>query len=110
MQSKGGLTRATFVASDPYQRSDNESKLRNLLADVHGVRSWQIGDNGEVTIEYDHEETSSNVIEEALAGIGYRVKHVHDDARLGRADRPNYGVSEEKGGNESYGNQNHKIP
>lgn len=105
MQERQGLARATFVATDPYHRTDDESKLRTLLTDFHGVRDWNIANNGEVTVEYDHEETSSNVIEEALAGIGYRVTHIHDDARLGKADRPNYGVSEEQGGNQPYGNQ-----
>jgi hypothetical protein len=105
MQPKQGLTKATFVATDPYHRADDESKLRNLLTYLRGVKDWQADKDGEITVEYDHEVTSSNVIEEALAGIGYRVKHVHDDARLGKADRPNYGVSEENKGGQSYGNK-----
>ena len=105
MQAKDGITRAIFIATDPFRRSDEESKLRTLLTDLRGVLDWRVADNGEVTVEYDHDETSSNVIEEALAGIGYQIKHIHDDARLGKADRPNYGVSEKKGGNQPYGNE-----
>ncbi len=98
------MTQAVFIVGDPYHRRDSETKLRNLIAEIRGIRNWNIDGNGEVTIDYDHDVTSSNVIEEALAGIGYKIKHVHDDARLGKADKPNYGVSDEgnKGG-KSYG-------
>lgn len=107
MEQKGKLTHAMFVAVDPQRRIGDKRRLRNLLADVHGIKNWNIEPNGEVSIEYDHQETSSNVVEEALAGIGYRVKHIHDEASLGKADRPNYGVSQENTGKPPYGKQDH---
>lgn len=86
------MSQAIFTAIDPNRRTGERSQLRNLLSDMRGVLDWRIDADGQVVVEYNHEETSSNVIEEALAGIGYRVKHVHDDARLGDADAPNLGV------------------
>ncbi len=102
------MTQAIFCAVDPFHRNEDRSKLRYLLADIRGVKDWTINSNGEVIVDYSHAETSSNVIEEALAGVGYRIKHVHDDARLGKADRPNDGIPEEKRGNKSYGKQDNK--
>lgn len=96
------MTRATFIAQDPHRRTADEGELKGLLDDIRGIKHWSIDAQGQVTVEYDHQQTSSNVIEEALAGIGYRVKHLHDDARLGKADRPNYGV-ENRGGGNTYG-------
>ncbi len=96
---------AMFVASDPYHRGDAEEKQRHLIADIHGVTDWRIDDHGRVTIEYEPEETSSNVVEEALAGIGYRVEHVADSQRLGKADAPNLGVEEKPDGGKKYGKQ-----
>ncbi len=86
------MSQAIFSAIDPNHRTGARSQLGNLLADIRGVLDWQIDSDGQVVVEYNHQETSSNVIEEALAGVGYRVKHVRDDARLGDADAPNLGV------------------
>ncbi len=90
----GGIvvSQAIFTAIDPNRRTSERSQLSNLLADIRGVLDWQIDSDGQVIVNYNHEETSSNVIEEALAGVGYRVKHVRDDVRLGDADAPNLGV------------------
>lgn len=100
------MSRAVFVASDPYHRAESEKKLSGLIKDIRGVTDWSIDSKGEVTIEYKPEETSSNVVEEALAGIGYRIQHVTDSERLGKADAPNMGVSEKPGGGNKYGNSN----
>ncbi len=99
------MTRAIFEAVDPYHRTSDRSQLQNLLADIRGVTDWDIDGDGQVIVDYNHEETSSNVIEEALAGVGYKVKHVQDEARLGKADAPNLGVSQESEGGDKYGNK-----
>lgn len=86
------MSQATFMALDPNHRTTERSQLGNLLADIRGILDWRIDPDGQVVVDYDHQETSSNVIEEALAGVGYRIKHVRDEARLGDADAPNLGV------------------
>lgn len=92
------MTRAVFVAVDPFHRLSGKAQLKDLLADIHGLKDYDIDRDGQVTVAYDHQETSSNLIEDALAGVGYKVKHVYDDAKLGKADAPNLGVTEESGG------------
>ncbi len=92
------MSQAVFCAVDPNRRIGERSQLKNLLADIHGVTDWNINDDGEVTVIYNHEETSSNMVEDALAGVGYRVKHIYDDAKLGKADAPNPGVTQDPGG------------
>jgi hypothetical protein len=99
------MARATLVVGDPHHRVDCEKKLRDLIADMRGVTNWDIDSNGRVTVDYEPEETSSNIIEEALAGIGYRIEHVADSQRLGKADAPNLGVKEKTDGGKEYGNQ-----
>ncbi len=88
------MARAVSVAGDPYRRDESKEKLRDLIAEIHGVTEWHIDSNGCVTMDYKPEETSSNVVEEALVGIGYRIEHVSDSQRLGGADAPNLGVTE----------------
>ncbi len=97
------MAQASFVASDPYHRVESERKLKDLITDIHGVTDWDIDSRGRVTIQYNPEETSSNVVEEALAGIGYRIEHVSDTQRLGKADKPNLGVTEKPDGGNKYG-------
>jgi hypothetical protein len=99
------MARAVFVAGDPYRRDESKKKLKNLIAEMRGVTDWHIDSNGRVTVDYKPEETSSNVVEEALAGIGYRIEHVSDSQRLGRADAPNLGVTEKPDGGANYGNE-----
>lgn len=93
------MSRATFIARSPDDRKENEKKLNGIISEVRGITDWNIGPNGEVTVEYNHDETSSNIIEEALAGIGYQVRHIHDTQRLGKADAPNDHIPEQGGGN-----------
>ncbi len=93
------MSQATFIARLPYDRQESERKLSATLSEIRGITDWSIGPDGEVTVEYNHDETSSNVIEEALAGIGYMVRHVYDTQRLGKADAPNDHIPVQGGGN-----------
>lgn len=68
---------ALFIADDPAQRT--EGQLEKLVPRLHGVAHWQIGPQGEVTIEYDETTVSLATITEALQGLGFRVQPVADD-------------------------------
>ncbi len=76
------MAQASFVASDPYYRVESEKKLEDLITDIHSVTDWDIDSRGRATIQYKPEETSSNVVEEALAGIDCCIEHVSDTERL----------------------------
>jgi hypothetical protein len=47
-----------------------------------GVTHWMSHPDGEVTIAYDRHLTSDALIEEALKGMGFKLKHIfnHPDA------------------------------
>ncbi len=70
---------ARFVAKDPYTPAATEKELEDLIPKIHGVIDWTIHANGDVTIEYDRERISDELIEEALIGIGFKLKHIYDD-------------------------------
>ncbi len=93
------MSQAIFIARSPDHREASEKKLDAIISDIRGITHWRVVPDGVVTVEYNHDETSSNVIEEALAGIGYQVQHVYDTQRLGRADAPNDHIPIQGGGN-----------
>ena len=70
---------ARFVARDPYTPAATEEELEDLLAKIHGVVDWTIQSNGEVTLEYDRSIISDDLVEEALAGMGFQLKHIFDE-------------------------------
>ncbi|HBY97839.1 MAG: hypothetical protein M5U01_31245 [Ardenticatenaceae bacterium] len=79
------MGRAVFVANDPRNRTVGH--LENLIAELRGVTDWTLGPDGVVTIEYDDEMIGVATIEEALAGLGFRVEHVADDPEAGDVTR-----------------------
>ncbi len=78
------MGRAIFVADDPADLTDAE--LENLIPDMKGVTGWQISPGGEVIVEYDEQVIGGPIIEEALAGIGFRVRPIALDDDVGGAD------------------------
>jgi hypothetical protein len=70
---------ARFVAKDPYAPAATEKELEDLIPKIHGVIDWTIHPNGDVTLEYDGSRISDELIEEALVGIGFKLKHICDD-------------------------------
>jgi hypothetical protein len=72
------MSLARFVARDPYRPQATAEELDNLLLKMDGVIDWTIHDQGEVTVEYDRKRISDELIEDALAGIGFRLTHIFD--------------------------------
>lgn len=70
---------AEFIAKDPYTPEATENELRGLLPKIHGVIDWTIHPNGDVVFEYTHNPVNDQVIEEALAGIGFKIEHIFDE-------------------------------
>lgn len=71
---------AKFVAVDTYQPDALQAELDNLLGKMDGVLDWAINlEDDEVAVEYDHELINDEMIEEALSGVGLRLKHICDN-------------------------------
>jgi hypothetical protein len=69
---------ARFVARDPDAPAATEEELEGLISKMHGVIDWMIHPNGDVTVEYDRSLISYDLMEMALEGLGFKVKHVYD--------------------------------
>jgi hypothetical protein len=70
---------ARFVARDPYKPAITEQELEEMIAKIHGIINWTIHPDGEVTIEYDRKIISDELVEEALSGVGFRLRHIFDE-------------------------------
>jgi hypothetical protein len=77
---------AKFVAIDPYAPSATEAELEDYLSRIHGVMDWTIHHNGEVTLEYDNNLINDRLIEDALAGIGFKLKHLADKPKASESE------------------------
>lgn len=62
--SKGGL----------YAPSTTLVRLYNILSEMDGVMDWAVNQDGDVTVEYDHNRINPKIVEQALVGIG--LQHV----------------------------------
>ena len=83
-----GLTR--FLAKDPYTPMATKKELEDLIPKIRGVIDWNIDPNGYVILEYNCRLIGAELIEEAIAGCGFEVKHILDEPeqmmpRYGRA-------------------------
>jgi hypothetical protein len=83
-EQKMGL--ATFVAQDPYRPRATKKELDELLDKVDGALDWTIHDNGDVTLEYDSNRLYEGLIEDALAGIGFKLHHIVDEPDADEAE------------------------
>jgi hypothetical protein len=86
MARKRAVGLAEFIAKDPYGPEAIEDELRNLVPKIHGVIDWTIHPNGDVVFEYTHNPVNDQVIEEALAGIGFEIKHIFDEPDASEAE------------------------
>jgi predicted TIM-barrel fold metal-dependent hydrolase len=80
---------AKFIAIDPYAPAATEAELEEYLSRIHGVIDWTIHPNGEVTLEYDNRLINDGLIEDALVGIGFRLKHILDQPKASEAEIDN---------------------
>jgi hypothetical protein len=80
------MSLARFVAHDPYRPKATNEELEELLFKIDGVIDWTIHRNGEVTLEYDRKRISDELIEDALLGIGFRLKHLCDEPYASKAE------------------------
>ena len=69
---------ARFFAKDPYTPEAVKEELEDLIPKIRGVLHWSIHPNGFVTLEYDCRVICAELIEEAIAGVGFEVKHIFD--------------------------------
>lgn len=69
---------ARFVATDQQRPKATEEELRDLLYKMDGVVDWTIHENGDVTVEYEPHRIGDQLIEDALAGIGFELHHIYD--------------------------------
>lgn len=74
---------AKFIAKDPYKPAATEKELEELIAEMQGIINWIIHANGEVVVEYDRHLISDELIEEALDGVGFELKHISDKPEAG---------------------------
>jgi hypothetical protein len=70
---------ARFVAQDPYRPNATKEELDGVLDRVDGALDWMIEDSGDVTLEYDTERIDEGLLEDALAGIGFKLYHIIDE-------------------------------
>ena len=80
------MSLARFIARDPYTPAATEEELEDLLAKIHGVSDWTVRSDGEVTLEYDRSIISDDLVEEALAGMGFQLKHIFDEPGADEAE------------------------
>lgn len=69
---------AKFIAKDPYVPSATLEELYDLLSEMDGVLDWSVSQAGEVAVEYDQYRITDEMIEKALSGLGFEVKHLSD--------------------------------
>jgi|GEM_PF-2035521 len=67
---------ATFVAIDPYAPAATGKEIDVLLSKMSGVVDWRMHARGDITVEYRNDVISDQLIEAALVGVGFRLKHV----------------------------------
>jgi hypothetical protein len=77
---------ARFVAKDPYRPNATKEELDGVLDRVDGALDWTIEDNGDVTLEYDTDRIDEGLLEDALAGIGFRLHHIVDEPVASEAE------------------------
>lgn len=80
------MSLARFIARDPYAPRATEEELEELIPKMHGVVDWTIHSNGDVTLEYDRTRISDETIEEALKGLGFRLRHICDEPEADEAE------------------------
>jgi hypothetical protein len=77
---------ARFIARDPYAPAASRQELDDLLSRMDGVIDWAIHRSGDVTLEYDRDRISDDLIEDALVGIGFKLKHIFDKPNATEAE------------------------
>jgi hypothetical protein len=80
------MSLARFIAKDPYTPAATEEELEDLLTRIYGVVDWTVHPDGEVTVEYNRGRISDELIEEALAGMGFELKHIFDEPEVDEAE------------------------
>ena len=89
MRKEQTMRSAKFIAKDPYTPGATEKELEKLIAEMHGVINWTIQPSGkmaEVTVEYDRHLISDELIETALNGVGFELKHISDKPEASEAE------------------------
>jgi hypothetical protein len=66
------MSLARFIARDPHTPAATEEELEHS--------------DGEVTLEYDRSIISDDLVEEALAGMGFQLKHIFDKPEADEAE------------------------
>ena len=72
------MSLARFIAIDPYQPAATRRELDDLFTKMDGPLDWHIHPNGDVSVEYDADRISDEIIEIALQGLGFKLEHIAD--------------------------------
>ena len=75
---------ARFFAVDGYRPKASREEIDALLWKMGGVIDWRFYPLGMVVVEYASRVISDQLIEAALEGLGYCLKHVSDDPLVAR--------------------------
>ena len=77
---------AKFTAKDPYYSNAIVEELDELIPKIHGVIDLTVHKDGDVTLEYDRELISEELIEDALSDMGFKIQHILDKPDANKAE------------------------
>jgi hypothetical protein len=77
---------ARFFAVDTYRPKATHDEIDVILSKMAGVTEWRFHPDGEVAVEYDSDRIGDQIIEAALEGVGYGLKHISDDPQVAGDD------------------------
>jgi hypothetical protein len=75
---------ARFFAADPSRPNAARGEIDALLFRMGGVIDWRFHPLGAIAVEYRSTSLSDQIIEAALEGLGYCLKHISDDPQVAR--------------------------
>jgi hypothetical protein len=77
---------AKFIAKDPYAPLATREELNDLLSRMDGVIDWAINKDNEVAVEYEQDRINDEMIEDALIGLGLKLKHISEELDIPDAE------------------------
>jgi hypothetical protein len=77
---------ARFFAADPSRPNAARSEIDALLVRMDAVIDWRFHPLGAIVVEYRSTSISDQIIEAALEGLGYCLKHISDDPQVAREE------------------------
>jgi hypothetical protein len=79
---------AKFNVQDPFDPSATGDKVDEILSQMDGILDWEVQPDGDVSVKYIPDSISDRQIEAALRGMGFELRHISDDLRIGSELKP----------------------